>query len=496
MNGQEKSDSSIVAVKSANNPVRAGAESMERRGEAEGNTGGLRTHRTQCRARVSQRLDRVRKAARHKKKERFTALLHHLDIDLLLTAFFWLKRNAAAGIDGVTWADYEHDLDANLVDLHERIHGNAYRAQPSRRQYIPKADGRQRPLGIAALEDKIVQRALVEVLNAVYENDFAGFSYGFRPGRSQHDALDALAVGITRTKVNWILDADISRFFDTVSHAWLIRFLEHRIGDRRVLRLIGKWLKVGFMEDGVAAPAQEGTPQGSVVSPLMANIYLHYVFDLWATQWRGRHARGDMILVRYADDIVVGFEHAEDATRFQAAMHERLERFSLSLHPEKTRLIEFGRFAAVDRKARGAGKPDTFDFLGFTHICGRARSGAFQLKRQTRRDRMRAKLGEIKVELRRRMHLSIPQQGQWLGRVVRGFFAYHSVPTNSKRMDAFRHHVVNLWRRTLRWRSQKDRTRWDRIKRIADAWLPPVRVLHPWPGDRFAAKHPRWEPGA
>lgn len=351
-------------------------------------------------------------------------------------------------------------------------------------------------MGIAALEDKIVQRALVEVLNAVYENDFVGFSYGFRPGRSQHDALDDLAVGITRTKVNWILDADISRFFDTVSHDWLMRFLEHRIGDRRVLRLIGKWLKAGFMEDGVVTPAQEGTPQGSVISPLIANVYLHYVFDLWATQWRGRHARGDMILVRYADDIVVGFGHVDDATRFQAAMHERLEPFSLSLHPEKTRLIEFGRFAAVDRKARGAGKPDTFDFLGFTHICGRARSGAFQLKRQTRRDRMRAKLGEIKVELRRRMHLSIPQQGQWLARVVRGFFAYHSVPTNSKRMDAFRHHVVDLWRRTLRRRSQKDRTRWERMRRIADAWLPPARVLHPWPGDRFAAKHPRWEPGA
>ena len=496
MNGQEKSDSSIVAEKSANKPAQAGAESMEPRGEAEGNTQWQRTCRTQCRENVSQRLERVRQAARHKKKERFTALLHHIDIDLLLTAYFWLKRNAAAGVDGVTWADYEHGLEANLNDLHKRIHGNAYRALPSRRQTIPKPDGRQRPLGIAALEDKIVQRALVEVLNAVYENDFVGFSYGFRPGRSQHDALDALAVGITRTKVNWILDADISRFFDTVNHSWLIRFLEHRMGDQRVLCLIRKWLKVGFMEDGVVTPAQEGTPQGAVVSPLLANICLHYVFDLWANQWRGRHARGHMILIRYADDIVAGFEYADDAARFQAAMHERLAQFSLSLHPKKTRLIEFGRFAAVNRRRRGAGKPDTFDFLGFTHICGRARNGSFQLKRQTRRDRMRTKLREIKVELRRRMHLSIPQQGQWLGRVVRGFFAYHSVPTNSKRMNAFRHHVVNLWRRTLRWRSQKDRTRWDRIARIANAWLPSPCVLHPWPGVRFAANYPRWEPGA
>lgn len=496
MNGQEKSDSSIVAVKSANKPAQAGAESMEPREEAEGNTQQLRTRRTQCRENVSQRLERVRQAARHKKKERFTALLHHIDIDLLLTAYFWLKRNSAAGVDGVTWADYELGLEANLTDLHKRIHGNAYRALPSRRQYIPKPDGRQRPLGIAALEDKIVQRALVEVLNAVYENDFLGLSYGFRPGRSQHDALDALAVGITRTKVNWILDADISRFFDTVNHQWLMRFLEHRIGDRRVLRLISKWLKVGFMEDGVITPAQEGTPQGAVASPLLANIYLHYVFDLWANQWRSRHAQGHMILIRYADDIVAGFEYAGDASRFQTAMHERLEQFSLSLHPEKTRLIEFGRFAAINRSRRGAGKPDTFDFLGFTHICGRARTGNFQLKRQTRRDRMRAKLQEIKVELRRRMHLSIPQQGQWLRRVVSGFFAYYSVPTNSKRMNAFRHHVVDLWRRTLRWRSQKDRTRWDRIKRIADVWLPPPDVLHPWPGVRFAANYPRWEPGA
>lgn len=496
MHGQEKSDSPIVAMKPANKPAHAGAESMEPRGEAKGNTEWLRMCRTQCRESVSQRLERVRQAARHRKKERFTALLHHIDVDLLLTAYFWLKRNAAAGVDGMTWAEYEHDLEAKLVDLYRRIHCNAYRARPSRRQYIPKPDGRQRPLGIAALEDKIVQRAMVEVLNAIYEQDFMGFSYGFRPQRGQHDALDALAVGITRTKVNWILDADISKFFDTVSHEWLVRFLEHRIGDARVIRLISKWLKAGFMEDGVVTPSEEGTPQGAVISPLLANIYLHYVFDLWANQWRQRHAHGHMILIRYADDIVVGFDNAHDANRFQAALRKRMEQFSLSLHPEKTRLVEFGRFAAANRAQRGVGKPETFNFLGFTHICGQNRQGGFQLMRKSRRDRMRTKLREIKDELRRRMHHSIPQQGLWLRQVVSGFFAYHAVPTNSKSLNAFRHHVVNLWRRTLRHRSQKDRIRWDRIARIADAWLPPPRILHPWPGARFAANHPRWEPGA
>lgn len=496
MHGQEKSDSSIVAMKPTNKPASAGAEPVEPRGEAKGNAQWLRMRRTQCRERVYQRLERVRQAARHKKKERFTALMHHINVDLLFTAYYWLKRNAAVGVDGLKWADYEENLDANLADLHKRVHTNTYRAQPSRRQYIPKPDGRQRPLGIAALEDKIVQRALVEVLNAIYEEDFLGFSYGFRPKRGQHDALDALAVGITRTKVNWILDADISRFFDAVNHAWLLRFLEHRIGDLRVLRLISKWLKAGFMEDGAVTPAEEGTPQGAVISPLLANIYLHYVFDLWANQWRKRHALGHMTLTRYADDIVVGFDKAYDAKRFQAALRKRMEQFSLSLHPEKTRLIEFGRFAAPDRAQRGLGKPETFNFLGFTHICGRSQQGGFQLIRKSRRDRVRIRLREIKDELRRRMHHSIPQQGQWLRQVVEGFFAYHAVPTNSKSLSAFRHHVIDLWRRTLRYRSQKDRTRWDRIARIAHDWLPTPRILHPWPGVRFAAKYPRWEPGA
>ena len=398
-------------MKPTNKAGQPAAELVEPRAGTEGNAGQQSTRRAQNRESVSQALDRVRQAARQRKKERFTALFHHVSLDLLRMAFFALKRNAAPGVDGLTWQDYEADLDRRLADLHDRVHRGAYRALPSRRRYIPKADGRQRPLAIAALEDKIVQRATVAVLNAIYEEDFLGFSYGFRPGRSQHDALDALAVGITSTKVNWILDADIAGFFDAVSQEWLIRFLEHRIGDPRIIRLIQKWLKAGVLEDGVVTTSERGTGQGSVISPLLANIYLHYVFDLWADRWRQREATGDMIIVRYADDIVVGFEHEADARRFWDAMRERLEEFALSLHPDKTRLIEFGRFAAANRERRGLGKPETFNFLGFTHICGRTRRGDFQIQRKTRRDRMRAKLTEIKEELRRRMHQPIPEQG-------------------------------------------------------------------------------------
>lgn len=496
MHEQEKSDSPIVAEKRANKLGRPGAESVEPRGEAKGNMDRQRTHRTQSRASVSQRLDHVRQAAKQRKKERFTALFHRIDIDMLEAAYFWLKRKAAAGVDGVTWTDYEANWEHNLQDLHERLHRQSYRALPTRRRYIPKSDGRMRPLGIAALEDKIVQRALVEVLNAIYEVDFLGFSYGFRPARSQHDALDALAAGIAQTRVNWILDADISRFFDTVNHDWMIQFLEHRIGDTRVLRLISKWLKAGTMEDGELNPTDEGTPQGAVISPLLANIYLHYVFDLWANQWRKRHAIGNVVIIRYADDIVVGFEKGGDAKRFQRAMQARLAQFALALHPDKTRLIAFGRFAAQDRSERGLGKPQTFNFLGFTHICGRDQNGKFMLLRKTRRDRLLAALKEIKQELRRRWHHSIAEQGKWLRRVVQGYFNYHAVPTNIRAMSSFRHHVDDLWRRALRRRSQRDRTTWSRMKRICSEWLPAPRVLHPWPVVRFAAKHPRQEPGA
>ena len=411
-------------------------------------------------------------------------------------AFLDLKRNAAPGVDGLTWQDYEADLDRNLTDLHDRVHRGAYRALPSRRRYIPKADGRQRPLAIAALEDKIVQRATVTVLNAIYEEDFLGFSYGFRPRRSQHDVLDALVVGISSTKVNYILDADIAGFFDAVSQDWLVRFLNHRIGDPRLIRLIQKWLRAGILEDGVVTTSDRGTGQGSVASPLLANVYLHYVFDLWANRWRQREATGDMIIVRYADDIVVGFEHEADARRFWEAMRERLQEFALSLHPDKTRLLEFGRFAAANRKRRGLGKPETFTFLGFTFICGRTRRGDFQIHRKTRRDRMQAKLTEIKEELRRRMHQSIPQQGRWLRQVVTGYYNYHAVPTNSRALEAFHYHVIDLWRRTLRRRSQKDGSTWERIAKIANDWLPKPRILHPWPQQRFAVRHPRWEPYA
>jgi group II intron reverse transcriptase/maturase len=422
--------------------------------------------------------------------------LHHVTVDLLKDAYFWLKREAAPGVDGRTWQNYKQNLEANLVELHSRIHRGTYRALPSRRRYIPKPDGRQRPLGIAALEDKIVQRAVVEVLNTIYEEDFLGFSYGFRPGRGQHDALDALAVGITRTKVNWIVDADIAGFFDAVSHEWLMRFVEHRIGDRRINRLIRKWLKAGVMEDGELVTTETGTPQGAVASPLLANIYLHYVFDLWADRWRKRHARGQVIIVRYADDIVMGFEHEGEARRFVADMRQRMEKFALSLHPEKTRLIEFGRYAAERRARRGLGKPETFNFLGFTHICGRSRQGVFQLKRQTRRDRMRAKLRALKEELQRRMHEPISLQGKWLRQVVRGYLAYHAVPTNCKSMSTFRHYVMDLWRRALQRRSQRDRSTWERIAQLAAEFLPLPRILHPWPSERFAVKYPRWEPGA
>jgi group II intron reverse transcriptase/maturase len=437
-------------------------------------------------------VDRVRKAARQRKKEKFTSLLHHVSVDLLREAFLALTRRAAPGVDGVTWEDYEAGLEGNLLELHARVHSGGYRALPVRRRFIPKpGTDKQRPLGIAALEDKIVQRALVAVMNAIYEEDFLGFSYGFRPGRGQHDALDALSVAISGTPVNWILDADIRSFFDSVSQEWLLRFLGHRIGDERILRLVRKWLKAGVLDEGEWSVSAEGTPQGAVISPLLANVYLHYVFDLWAKQWRGREASGNVIVVRYADDIVVGFEHEADARRFWDAMRTRFEQFGLELHGEKTRLLEFGRAAAGRRQRRGLGKPETFTFLGFIFICGRSRRGAFLLHRKSRADRMRARLQEIKRTLRKRMHATIPEQGKWLKSVVTGYYAYHAVPTNVRALGRFRYHVMRLWLRTLRRRSQKDQLTWARLSEIAANWLPTPRVLHPWPSERFAVKHPR-----
>jgi group II intron reverse transcriptase/maturase len=429
----------------------------------------------------------VREVAVRDKEARFTALLHHVTVSRLRWAYWAISPKAAPGTDGVTWSAWGQDLEANLRDLHERVQAGRYRAVPSRRVYIPKADGRLRPLGIAALEDKVVQRAVVEVLNAIYETDFLGFSYGFRPGRKPHDALDALAVGIERKKVKWVLDADLRDFFGQLDRGWLEKFLRHRIADERVLRLVGKWLAAGVVEEGVWHEGA-GAPQGAPASPLLANVYLHYVLDLFVAWWRRHHARGEVIIVRFADDFIVGFEYEKDARQFLDALRLRLAKFGLELHPEKTRLIEFGRFAAVNRAARGKGKPETFDFLGFTHICGVTRNGRFQLKRITIARRLRAKLAEVKAELKRRMHQSVPEQGRWLASVVRGHQAYYAVPGNVQAVAAFRSQVTRHWLKALRRRSQKNRTTWERMRRIETRWLPKARVMHPYPNVRFDAR--------
>lgn len=491
MHEPEKSDAVIVAEKPTNKAERSAAEPVEPRTATKGNADQQSTCRAQDRESVSQALERVRTAARQRKKEKFTSLLHHIDPAMLRMAFYAVKRDAAPGIDGMTWETYEEDLDHRIEDLHARVKAGAYRAQPSRRSYIPKEDGSKRPLAIAALEDKIVQRAVAAVLSAIYEEDFLGFSYGFRPGRSQHDALDALTVGISSRKVNFILDADIQSFFTEVSQEWVVRFLEHRIGDKRIIRLVQKWLRAGVLEDGVVTIEEKGTGQGSAISPMLANVYLHYAIDLWAERWRRREATGDMIIVRYADDIIVGFQHESDARRFWNAMRERLRKFSLTLHPDKTRLIAFGRFAAQNRAKRGLGKPETFKFLGFVFICGKSRRGDFQIRRKSRRDRMRTKLREVKEALRQRRHRPIPETGKWLAQVVAGYFAYHAVPTNSPALAAFRYHVLVLWYRQIRRRSQRARIEWAQMARLADEFLPKPRILHPWPSVRFAVRHPR-----
>ncbi len=491
MHGPEESDSVIVAMKPTNKAEQSVAEPVEPRTETKGNADQQSTRRAQDRASVSQALERVRQAARQRKKERFTSLLHHVDPAMLRTAFYAMKRDAAPGVDGMTWETYEQDLDRRIETLHARVQAGTYRALPSRRSYIPKEDGSKRPLAVAALEDKIVQRAVAAVLSAIHEEDFLGFSYGFRPNRSQHDALDAVIVGISSKKVNYILDADIRSFFTEVSQQWVVRFLEHRIGDKRIIRLVQKWLRSGILEDGIVTIEEKGTGQGSVISPLLSNIYLHYVFDLWAERWRRREATGDMIMVRYADDTVVGFQHESDARRFRDAMRDRLREFSLSLHPEKTRLIEFGRFAAQNCKRRGRSKPETFKFLGFVLICDKSRRGDFRIRRKSRRDRMCAKLREIKEGLRHRMHRPIPETGKWLAQIVAGYFAYHAVPTNSPALSAFRYHVLVLWHRQLCRRSQRARVLWTRMTKLADEFLPPPRILHPWPSVRFAVRHPR-----
>ena len=477
---------SYSPVVPAKPPNKAGAaEAVEGRGLAKGNTDSKARSGLRAGRRVSHALDRVRQVAERNKEVKFTALLHHVTIESLREAYGAIRHKAAPGVDGQTWEAYGQNLEKNLRDLHRQLHSGAYRAKPTRRVYIPKADGRQRPLGIASVEDKIAQRAVVEVLNSIYEADFLGFSYGFRPRRGPHDALDALTVGIKRKKVNWVLDADVADFFTRIDHSWLTKFLEHRIADPRMLRLIQKWLKAGVVEGGTWAACDEGTPQGATVSPLLANVYLHYVLDQWAEQWRRRNARGDMIIVRYADDYIAGFEHREDAERFLADLSERLAKFALELKAEKTRLVAFGRFAAQQRAARGRGRPETFDFLGFTHICGKTRGGDFQVRRITISKRMRTKLGEVKDELMRRRHLPIPEQGRWLGSVVHGHFAYYGVPGNIDAIAAFRTQVTRHWHRALQRRSQRAPLNWKRTRRFVARWLPTARVQHPFPEARF-----------
>src|SRR6202140_1402383 len=487
MHGGGESYSGVVPAKQPNKGGRPQAEVVEGRPLAKENTKQSNQCRTQSRESGPNGLGRVREVAKKDGKVRFTALLHHVTVDLLRDSYHRLKKKAAPGVDGVTWREYGESLEARLSDLHGRIHRGAYRAQPSRRVWIPKADGRQRPLGIAALEDKIVQYAVVQVLNQIWEEDFLDFSYGFRPGRSQHNALDALYVGITSRKVNYVLDLDIRSFFDKVGHDHLEKFVRHRIGDERFVRLILKWVKARVMEGGQWFETKEGTPQGAVISPLLANLYLYYVLDLWVHAWRTKVAHGDVIVVRYADDAVLGFQHREEAEKFLADLQERVRKFGLELHPEKTRLIEFGRYAAERRAKRGEGKPETFNFLGFTHICGtNHKTGYFMVLRKTIGKRMAAKLKEIRRKLRQGLHERTMDTTEWLKSVVRGYFQYHAVPRNEERLKVFRYEVLRMWWWQLRRRSQRTRWTWNRFREKLGDLLPQVEILHPYPEVRFA----------
>ncbi len=493
MNANRKSDGPVVPATSTNNDdAESFAESGEERGSAKRNAKQAALSRTPSRTKHKSRgLHGVREAARQDSKLKFTALLHHVNEDCLTEAFFNLKKSAAVGVDGVTWHGYEQNMEANIASLHDRIHRGAYRALPSRRGWIPKPDGRKRPLGITSLEDKIVQQAVLWVLQSIYEQDFLGFSYGFRRSRSQHQALDALSVAITSKRVNWILDADVEGFFDTIDHTWLVKFLEHRIGDRRILRLIRKWLHAGVIEDGEWSKTTEGSPQGSVISPLLSNVYLHYVFDLWIEWWRKKHCRRDVIVVRYADDFVIGFESHAEATACLDELHARFAKFGLKLHEDKTRLIEFGRYAIERRSERGEGRPETFDFLGFTHMCAKTRAhGWFTVQRHSIAKRVRATLQAIKAQLRRRMHRPLGETGRWLRRVVQGWLNYHAVPGNSRCLRRFVDEVTRLWLRVIQRRSQSGRTRWTwtRMERLRRRHLPRPRISHPYPNERFHAR--------
>jgi group II intron reverse transcriptase/maturase len=476
-------------MKRSNKEDLPSAETVEGRASPEENGGQATAVRTPSRVTASNRLAAVRQAARQSRDVRFTALLHHITIDLLKQSYIALERDAAPGIDGVTWRTHGENLEAKLKDLHERIHKGSYRARPARRTYIPKADGSKRPLSIWCLEDKIVQQAVVRVLEAIYEEDFVGFSYGFRPGRGQHDALDALHAGILRRRVNWVLDADIRGFFDAMSHIWIRRFLEHRIADKRILRLITKWLKVGVVEDGRVTRSGRGAPQGAVISPILANVYLHYVYDLWVHRWRRTKATGDVVVVRYADDTIVGFEHEHEARAFLHELQERMGLFDLTLHPEKTRLIRFGRHAAKQRAALGERKPEVFDFLGFTHYCTRSRKwGSFVIGRKTIKKRMLGKLEVVKMELRRRMHDTIVKTGTWVWQMLNGHLNYFAVPGNDKSLWWFFNEVRWRWLKSLKRRSQTARLEWERFIRLTNRFFPQIRVKHPMPCHRFDAK--------
>jgi RNA-directed DNA polymerase len=487
-NGRGKSDSSTVPAKSPNHAEGPVTETTEERELAKGNSPERNVLRTQGRESTLSALERVRQAARKDKKQRFTALLHHIyDVERLRAAYLAIKKDAAAGVDGETWEHYGENLEANLQDLSHRLRRGAYRARPARRVYIPKVGkpGEVRPLGVPALEDKIVQRATVEVLNAIYEQDFLGFSYGFRPGRSPHQALDALAVGIGTRRVNWVLDADIRKFYDTLDQGWLVKFVEHRVADRRVVRLIQKWLKAGVLEEGKRVQSEIGTIQGGSISPLLSNIYLHYALDLWVQRWRQKQAQGEVIFLRFADDFVAGFQHRHEAERFLAELRERFARFGLQLHADKTRIVEFGRYAEHNRRNRGAGKPGTFNFLGFTHSCGKTRKGHFTVLRQTMRQRWQAKLRALKEELRRRMHTPVREQGAYLRAVLLGHFRYYGVPMNGPALCAFRRAVGYLWRTVLRRRSQGNHLTWRRMKRHIERWFPSACICHPYPLERM-----------
>jgi group II intron reverse transcriptase/maturase len=480
----EESDAVVVPRKSTKTWVTP-VEPMEERTAAKGKSAARNALPAQDGASALTLLQRIGQRAKESKEEKFTTLLSHMKVPLLKEAFTRLRKDAASGVDGTTWIEYAERLDEKLLDLQDRVHRGSYHPQPVRRVFIPKGDGKMRPLGIPALEDKIVQQAARMVLEPIYEAQFLGFSYGFRPGRSQHDALDALAEAIHR-KVSWVLDADIRSFFDTIDHGCMKQFLEHRIGDRRMVRLLMKWLRAGVMEDGELRETVEGTPQGGIISPLLANIYLHYALDLWVQQWRKRHARGELYFVRYADDFVACLQHEEDALAMREALAERLAKFGLELHSDKTRVIRFGRFAR-EKAARQGRKPETFDFLGFTHIAGCNRDGRFQLKRRTSRKKRRAKLAALKAKMRQKMHEPPVQQHKWLAAVLRGHYRYYAVPTNYRALAGFRRAVQHAWYRVLQRRGQRARWNVEQLKRFEQRFqLPVPRILHPWPEARFA----------